>query len=146
MLSRYLKKKRQITVLILILVYSLLLCQEVVLNRVLCVNKGKVELECTFLNFQCPCQDKELSVSNDEDIFNFKVDENCHLHIPLAYSYLARILPSDQNIFYQLFSSEIYIKTRPNFENHIYQLHHLLPYIRYLQIFPYLDQYFILLC
>lgn len=148
MSSRDLKlKKSRITIFLLIIVYSLLICQEAVLNRVLCVKSaGEVELECTFLNYQCPCQGNRSSTSDSEDLYSINVSESCSLHIPLSDSYLARILPSGQKIFKKFYDTEIYINAKLDFEDYICHIHHLLPYIRYLQIFPELNQYFILLC
>ena len=140
-------KKKSIGTFVFLLFYSLLLVQEVVLNRVLCIkSEGTVNLECTFLNYQCPCQDNWLASSNSGDVYSFKSEKMSALHIPLSETYLARILPSEQKNFNLVLKLKIDIEKIFYFENQECQIHHLLPYIRYLQVIPNFEPHFILLC
>jgi len=140
-------KKKSIGAFVFLLLYSLLLFQDVVLNRVFCIKpEGTIDLEFAFMNYKCACPDNGLSCFQRDKLYHFNSEKWCCLDIPLGDSFLGRILPLEQKNFNLIFKSKIDIEEIFFFENQVCQIHHLLPYIRYLQVFPNFKLHSVLLC
>jgi hypothetical protein len=124
----------------LVAVHSLLLFQDVTLNRVLCFKQdGAIDLEFACFDFRCICQDERSNClhareSTDQKRRPYRLLPDCRhcLDVPVDGAYLERIVTS--HIFDFIFSEQgaAEAETGAGYISVVCTVHHLLPPIRHL--------------
>ena len=112
------QKNKKIPVSILLLIiYALFMCQEIMVNQVLChKNNGDIDIELAVFGFQCECknEDSHTHVDPNQTEIPQQVCDNCFdcFDLPLENTWMKRILINDD--------LEIKLLKQCDLDNHIF--------------------------